>query len=100
MTSVAVFPAPSVAVTVIVLTPIASGTSAFQFGAMNVAVPLPPVAALDHATKAIPSASDAVPDRGTGEILVKYVAVATGPEIWTAGASVSRVTTIVAGRDT
>lgn len=60
------------------------------------AAPTPPVAAFDQVTEATPSASVAVPERRRGDAFVNHVGSVVGPVIWTAGAVVSRVTTIVA----
>jgi hypothetical protein len=59
--STEVFPAVSVAVTVIVFTPLVRGIEADQVPAPSVAEPEPPVAPFDQATPATPTASEVVP---------------------------------------
>src|SRR5258707_14452356 len=90
-----VIPELLVAVTVMVLAPMASGTDADQPG-VPVADPAPPVAELLHLTELMPLAgSVAVPARAIGEELVAKVGVA-GVVMVTVGAVVSRVTAITA----
>jgi hypothetical protein len=81
-------PAVSVAVTVMEFTPSVSGIMADQL-IVPVAVPLPPVAALDQVTSATATLSEAVPPRAMGPMLVAYVGDAVGALIEMAGALLS-----------
>ena len=77
-------PATSVDVTVMTFVPIARGTEAVQ-EVVPVAVPVPPVSALDHWTEATPRLSEALPPRRSGPVFVKKVERAVGAVIETLG---------------
>src|SRR5579859_5564904 len=87
------FPAVSVEVTVMALAPEARGTVAVQ-EAVPVAVPDPPVAALDHWTEASARLSEAVPPNRMGAAFVKKVAPPVGAVIATVGSVESSVMAI------
>src|SRR5579862_7330980 len=89
------FPAMSVEVTVMTLGPLVSGMLAVQ-EVVPVAVPVPPVPALDQDTEATDRLSAALPPRRIGAMLVKNVAPAVGAVIDTVGRVESSVTAITA----
>ena len=83
--SVAVAPAPSVAVTVMTLVPTCKATDGIDHEVVPVAVPLPR-RSLTHETELTLVSSLAVPLRAIVLLPVENVGFAVGDEIWTVGA--------------
>jgi hypothetical protein len=92
--SAPVFPAASLARTVMTLFPVASAIPTTLQLVVPTAVPEAPVAALVHVTTVTPRLSEALPPMSIGEEAVAYVGLAVGVAIAAVGAVVSQLTVI------